>query len=346
MATEPKQFFFNGRTHSEAQMYEAFYKLRGKPFQLTPDPELLFPSISHKRAMAYLQYGVEQKEGFVVITGAVGTGKTLLIQTLTKVLNNPNIAMATIASANMDVDDVLPTVVSAFGLSSQTASQETLYQHLHRYLMSLRDQRGHALLVVDEAQLLTPAALEGLRILSNMEVNGSALMQVFLVGQSELRQMLSRDRMEQLRQRVIASCELLPLGEKESESYIIHRLRTVGWQHDPSFDSAIFPVIQRASEGIPRKINLIMSRLLLYGYLEERHKLDSGALRTVLKEMEEELPSMKSSLSSNEAPKKPELLQSESHPTRRHRMDLVSLEAKLTNLLKQVRENIKQQEEQ
>ena len=270
-------------------MYQAFYKLQGKPFQLTPDPAMLFPSKGHKRAMAYLLYGLEQGEGFVMITGAVGTGKTLLIQKLFEELAHRNIAKASVASANLDGEDILPAVASAFELPYAERSKEALLQDIKQHLIRLRDRHSHALLVMDEAQTLTPAALEMLRILSNFEVKGHALLQVFLIGQAELRRTIVTNRMEQLRQRIIASHKLEPMGPEECREYTLHRLRTVGWNNDPELAPGIFTGVYLASRGIPRKVNLIMDRLLLHGYLEELHSLNQAALTVVLDEIQEEM---------------------------------------------------------
>ncbi|NII11172.1 AAA family ATPase [Oleiagrimonas sp. C23AA] len=286
-------------------MYQAFYNLRGKPFQLTPDAAMLFPSKGHKRAMAYLLYGLEQGEGFVMITGPVGTGKTLLIQRLLEEVAHRQIAMASIASANLGSEDILPAVASAFDLPYERRSKEALLQDLKRHLKTLRERHAHALLVVDEAQTLTPSALEMLRILSNMECDGRALLQVFLVGQSELRGLIINNRMEQLRQRVIVSHRLEPLGEEESRAYILHRLQAVGWDHDPDFTPGIFSTVYEASRGIPRRINLIMDRLLLHGYLEELHELDDVAVATVLEEIRDEMPEMPATLEASETPYAP-----------------------------------------
>ncbi|MEO5811292.1 MAG: AAA family ATPase [Rhodanobacter sp.] len=277
-------------------MYQAFYKLQGKPFQLTPDPAMLFPSKGHKRAMSYLLYGLEQGEGFVMITGAVGTGKTLLIQKLFEELARRDIAMAGIASANLDGEDILPAVASAFDLPYDGRSKEALLQDLKSHLLALRDRHSHALLVVDEAQTLTAAALEMLRILSNFEVKGHALLQVFLVGQAELRRTIVDNHMEQLRQRIIASHKLEPMGPDECREYILHRLRAVGWTNDPELAPEVFPAVYHASRGIPRKVNLIMDRLLLHGYLEDLHVLNQAAVTVVLDELHEEMADVPTTL--------------------------------------------------
>ena len=321
-------------------MYQQFYKLNGKPFQLTPDAAMLFPSKSHTRAMSYLLYGLEQGEGFVMITGAVGTGKTLLIQKLLEEVAHRNVAMASIASANLGGEDILPAVASAFGLPYESRSKEALLQDLKHHLMDLRSHHAHALLIVDEAQTLDPTALEMLRILSNLEVRGRALLQIFLVGQSELRALIINHRMEQLRQRVIASHRMEPLGEGESLAYIMHRLHAVGWDHDPELAPGIFASVYRASGGIPRRINLIMDRLLLHGYLEELHSLDGAALTTVLNEIRDEMPDMPQTL---EFPAPPD------HPGPGHRAprampdsQFETLESDVSNiLLRLMRETIR-----
>ena len=283
-------------------MYQAFYRLHSKPFQLTPDPAMLFPSKGHRRAMSYLLYGLEQGEGFVMITGAVGTGKTLLIQKLFEELAHRNIAMAGIASANLDGEDILPAVAAAFALPYEGRGKEALLQDLKQHLTILRDRHSHALLVVDEAQTLTAAALEMLRILSNFEIEGHALLQVFLVGQAELQRTIVNNRMEQLRQRIIASHKLEPMGAEECREYILHRLRAVGWNNDPELAPGIFGGVFLAGRGIPRKVNLIMDRLLLHGYLEELHSLDQAALTVVLDEIQEEMAGVPQTL---EAPLPP-----------------------------------------
>lgn len=321
-------------------MYQAFYKLRGKPFQLTPDPGMLFPSKGHKRAMAYLLYGFEQGEGFVMITGAVGTGKTLLIQKLFEELAHRNIVVASLASANLDGEDILPAVASALHLPYERRSKEALLQDLKQYLISLHARHTHALLVVDEAQTLTPAALEMLRILSNLELKGHALLQIFLVGQAELRRIIVSNHMEQLRQRIIASHRIEPMAEEESRAYILHRLRAVGWNNDPELAPEIFPEVYQASRGIPRKINLIMDRLLLHGYLEELHGLNLAALTMVLDEMDEEMAGVPPTL------EVPAVLQNQRLPstttTAELDTELAALEIKRNDMLLQLmREEIR-----
>lgn len=266
-------------------MYEGFYNLTCRPFKLTPDRSFLFPSKGHKRAFSYLLYGLEQREGFVVITGDIGMGKTLLIQTLFEELASRPIATARIAAANLDAESVLPLVAAAFGRPFEGSGKTSLLRDLEHTLSRDPAYRDGAVLVVDEAQSFSREALEELRILSNFEVGGRALIQVFLVGQTELRRIASTPEMEQLRQRVIASYHLEPLDEGETTAYITHRMKTAGWAHDPELDAAVYTKVYKWSGGVPRRINMIMDRLLLYGYLEESHRLGVTELATVIDEM-------------------------------------------------------------
>ncbi len=189
-------------------MYTEFYGLTNKPFQLTPDLRYLYPSAGHKRAMAYLRYGLEQGEGFVVITGHIGTGKTLLIQHLLSEVADRNMATARIATANLEANRVPAVVASALGQPFEGKSKEALLLNLERALKRARQNVSGVLLIVDEAQTLSPNVLEELRILSNLETDGQALVQIFLVGQTELRKNLRGRAMEQFRQRVVASFHL------------------------------------------------------------------------------------------------------------------------------------------
>ncbi|TAL84405.1 MAG: DUF2075 domain-containing protein [Rhodanobacter sp.] len=320
-------------------MYQIFYKLQGKPFQLTPDPAMLFPSKGHQRAMSYLLYGLEQGEGFVMITGAVGTGKTLLIQKLFEELAHRNIGIASIASANLGGEDILPAVAAAFALPYESRGKEALLQDIRRHLMTLRERHSHALLVVDEAQTLTSAALEMLRILSNFEVAGKALLQVFLIGQAELQTTIVNNRMEQLRQRIIASHKLDPMGVEECREYILHRLRAVGWNNDPELAPGIFAGVYMAGRGIPRKVNLIMDRLLLHGYLEELHSLNQAALTVVLDEIYEEMADVPQTLEASSTPESQEPARATASSGRDSELMKLNFEQRNNVLLQLMHEN-------
>jgi general secretion pathway protein A len=254
-------------------MYESFYGLTGKPFQLNPDPGFFFGSKGHSSAYSYLKYGVFQGEGFIVITGEIGAGKTTLVRTLLSELDPRKVVAVQLVSTQLDADDLLRSVATSFGLPVKGADKAHLLATLEAFLTSLITEHKRALLIVDEAQNLTPRAMEELRMLSNFQLGDRALLQSFLVGQPELRNLLREPYMQQLRQRVIASYHLGPIDREETRAYIEHRLHRVGWKNDPEFEPAVFDAIYAATGGVPRRINTLCNRLLLAGYLAEKHKL-------------------------------------------------------------------------
>ena len=270
-------------------MYQSYYGLSAKPFQLKPDPQFFFGSKGHKRALAYLEYGLSQGEGFIVITGEVGAGKTTLVRSLFCKLESEQILAAQIVNTNLNADDTLRMVVAAFGLPYEDGSKATLLTRLEQFLRQC-DQKGmRALLIVDEAQNLTPQAVEELRMLSNFQTADKSLLQIFLLGQPEFRRTLLSPDMQQLQQRVIATYHLGPLDALETKDYIEHRLQTVGWNGDPSLSEDAFFEIYNFTGGIPRKINTLCDRLFLMGYLEERHNFRSTDVIEVLGDIQQEL---------------------------------------------------------
>ena len=270
-------------------MYESFYGLSGKPFQLNPDPAFFFGSRGHKRAYAYLQYGLYQSEGFIVITGEIGAGKTTIVRSLLEHLETDKVVAAQLVSTQLDADDLLRAVGIAYGLPVRTVSKAVLLGSLEAFLCKLAMDSKRALLIVDEAQNLTANAIEELRMLSNYQLEDKALLQSFLIGQPELRAMMQGPRMQQLRQRVIASYHLGPLDRDETQTYIEHRLKHVGWNNDPQFEPGCFEHIHQLTGGIPRRINTLCDRLLLAGFLSERHKVDVADVEAIGRELTEEL---------------------------------------------------------
>ncbi len=269
-------------------MYEAYYGLRANPFQLKPDPHFFFGSKGHKRAMAYLDYGLSRGEGFIVITGEVGAGKTTLMRNLFQKLESNKIRAAQIVNTYLDADDILRTVAAAFGLPYENANKTTLLSRIELFLRQCDQQGRRALLVVDEAQNLTPCAVEELRMLSNFQTEDKCLMQTFLLGQPEFRRTLLSPDMEQLRQRVIATYHLGPLAADETRSYIEHRLNTAAWRGDPCLTDEAFAAIHGYTGGIPRKINTLCDRLFLMGYLEELHHFDDAQVNAVIRDVQRE----------------------------------------------------------
>ena len=270
-------------------MYESFYGLTGKPFQLNPDPAFYFGSSGHQRAFAYLQYGVYQSEGFIVITGEVGAGKTTLVRSLFEKLDRERLVAAQIVSTQLDADDLLKAVAIAFGLPVKSTDKALLLASLEAFLCQLATEQKRALLVVDEAQNLSARAIEELRMLSNFQLGQQALLQSFLIGQPELRTMMQGPQMRQLRQRVIASYHLGPMDRAETQAYIEHRLLHVEWHGDPAFDPACFDLIHTLTGGIPRRINTLCNRLLLAAFLGERHSIEPTEVHAIAREMRDEM---------------------------------------------------------
>ncbi|WP_292044062.1 XrtA/PEP-CTERM system-associated ATPase [Massilia sp. UBA6681] len=269
-------------------MYETYYGLSAKPFQLRPDPHFFFGSKGHKRAMAYLEYGLSQGEGFIVITGEVGAGKTTLVRNLLNKIPTDQIVAAHIVNTSLDPEDTLRMVVSSFGLPYEGASKAELLNRLEQFLRGVDRQGKRALLVIDEAQNLNARTVEELRMLSNFQTDDRSLLQTFLLGQPEFRATLHSPGMQQLRQRVIASYHLGPMDAQETRAYVEHRLATVGWQGDPAFDEGAHAAIFGYSGGIPRKTNTLMDRVLLMGYLEEMHAFGEADISTVVRDIAEE----------------------------------------------------------
>jgi general secretion pathway protein A len=254
-------------------VYETFFGLTGKPFQLNPDPAFYYGSRGHKRAFAYLQYGMHQGEGFIVITGEVGAGKTTLVRSLLEQIDPNRLVAAQLVTTQLDAEDLLRAVGLAFGLPTKAMDKAQLLAELEAFLVSLVPQGKRALLIVDEAQNLSGRAIEELRMLSNFQLGNQGLLQSFLVGQPELRQLMQGPELQQLRQRVTASYHLGPMDRAETQAYVEHRLRHVGWSSFPRFEPGAFDAIYTFSAGIPRRINMLCNRVLLAAMLAEKHDI-------------------------------------------------------------------------
>ena len=268
-------------------MYESFYNFSGRPFQLTPDPKFWFDSRTHKKAMAYLTYGLNQGEGFIIITGDIGAGKTTLVGHLFATLTSDEYVLATVTSTQVEADDLLRMVVRAFGLDADGADKSKLLGRMERFLRSQHEAGRRVLLIVDEAQNLNVRALEELRMLSNFQVGNHALMQSFLLGQPEFRDKLAYSpELEQLRQRVIATHHLEPMAREELEGYIEHRLKLVGWTGNPAFEESAIEAIYNYSHGVPRRLNTLCSRILLFGGIEELMVINEDTVADVVTDLE------------------------------------------------------------
>lgn len=263
-------------------MYEQYYGLSSRPFQLRPDPNFFFSSKNHQKTAAYLDYCLSQYEGFVVVTGEAGTGKTLQLRKFAHELPAENFLTGLIYTPLPDSDDILHSVSNAFNLSAENAGKAELLGRLERFWQQCSPRRP--ILLIDEAQNLSPSALEELRMLSNCPGNAP---QIFLFAQPGLGKMLLSN--PSLCLRIIAACELLPLDAIDTRAYIEHRLQTAGWQDDPALDDAAHAAIYQGTSGIPQKINRVCERLLLMGYLEEIHSFDAADIDRVIRDIQQEL---------------------------------------------------------
>jgi putative secretion ATPase (PEP-CTERM system associated) len=270
-------------------MFDDFYGLSGKPFQLTPDPAFYFRSTTHRKALSYLGYGLAQGEGFIVITGEVGAGKSTLVAHLMSTIDPQQLTVAQIVTSKLDDEEIVHVVAQSFGLEVEGHDKATALGAIEGFLHDEARAGRRCLLIVDESQNLSVEALEELRMFSNFQLGNHPLLQTLLLGQPEFRATLQgHAALEQLRQRVIAAHHLEPMEKGEIEPYIMHRLELVGWAGNPQFDQRVFTELYEASGGIPRRVNQIANRLLLLGAVEERTRIDGGMLKAVLEEMHAE----------------------------------------------------------
>lgn len=267
-------------------MYNDHYGLTGRPFQLTPDPRFYFESATHKKAMAYLGYGLAQGEGFIVITGEIGAGKTTLVGHLMETVDRSRVNAVRIVSTQIEGDDMLRMVALALGQATEQAEKAQLLDRIERHIQQRASAGQRTLLIVDEAQNLPISSLEELRMLSNFQVGGQSMLQILLLGQPEFRDRLERsEQLEQVRQRVIASHHLTAMDASEIGPYIKHRLGLVGWSGSPAFAEDVFVSLYRHSAGVPRRLNNLMTRVLLMGSVENTNLIDAALVEAVVEDL-------------------------------------------------------------
>ena len=279
-------------------MYEEYYGFTEKPFSLTPDPKYLFKSASHANAFELLQYAVRRREGFVVITGDIGTGKTTLCRALLEQVDRKTFT-ALVLNPFLSEEDLLRVVLQEFGVVSRAeikrgrligATKQELIEALNEFLLSLQAVRAQALLIIDEAQNLPLQVLEQIRILSNLETEKEKLLQIVLVGQSNLKDLLKRPELRQLDQRVSIRYDLKPLSPEETYAYIQHRLSVAGGGAAVSFVPKALARVHRYTQGIPRLINLLCDRALLSAYSEHKNRVTVNYVEQAAESLELERP--------------------------------------------------------
>ncbi len=267
-------------------MYTSFFGLNEKPFSITPDPRYLFMSERHGEALAHLVYGVTESGGFVQLTGEVGTGKTTLVRTLLQNRLPDNADVAVVLNPQISVKEFLATIVEELSVESDvdTDSIKSMTDALNAYLLSAHAEGRRVILIVDEAQNLSPNVLEQVRLLTNLETAKQKLLQIILIGQPELRELLARNDLRQLAQRITGRYHLEPLSKKETEAYIRHRLQVAGALSD-IFDAAAVRKVFQLSQGIPRLINVICDRALLGAYARELRRVTRSIVRRAASEI-------------------------------------------------------------
>jgi len=269
-------------------MYEKFFHLNEAPFQLTPNHRYFFGSAVHRRAMGYLKFGLSQGEGFVVITGDVGAGKTTLVSHLLAGLDPTRFVTATVVTTQLSGDDMLRMVAANFNLPQEGFDKATVLIRLHNHLRNISSRGSRAVVIVDEAQNLSLSALEELRMLSNLQVGRPPSLQVLLLGQPQFREKIASPDLAQLRQRIIATYHLGPITALETGEYIRHRLTHAGWRNDPTITPDAYAAIYAATGGVPRIINLLFTRVLLFAYLEQLHLIDVQMIQQVAHDLRAE----------------------------------------------------------
>jgi general secretion pathway protein A len=266
-------------------MYETYFNLRVKPFELVPDPHFIFLSKSHKKALSFLTYGIRERSGFILLTGEVGSGKTTLIRDLYN-KHDERVVLAKIFNTCVTSEQLLAMINDDFGLPVQGKDKVTLIRDLNSFLVEQYACGNQPILIIDEAQNLGPDLLEEVRMLSNLETDDSKLLQIILVGQPELRTILAAPELLQLRQRININCHIQALNRQETEQYIMHRLAVAGNADAVEFPAETFDYIFQYSKGIPRLINIICDFLMLSAFAEEASSISIDMVREIIGDLD------------------------------------------------------------
>ncbi|MDA8087086.1 MAG: XrtA-associated ATPase [Nitrospiraceae bacterium] len=268
-------------------MYLSFFGLNCKPFQLTPDPDFFFLSKEHKKTLTYLSYGIKFNQGFILITGEVGIGKTTIIRKVIKELDD-DVRLAKVSNTRVTSDQLCALINDDFGLDTSGKDKTRMLRELTDFLIGEYSAGRRCMLFIDEAQNLSADLLEEIRLLSNLETDKSKLLQIVLVGQPELRKTIARPELRQLRQRINISCHLNALTREETESYIFHRLEGAGNRNAASFETGTLDAVYGFSRGIPRLINIVCDFLFLSAFAEGTKAISAPLVKEVIGEMEHE----------------------------------------------------------
>jgi len=280
-------------------MYTAFFGFKYKPFQLTPDPEFLYLSRAHKKAMTYLKYGIAENSGFILLTGEIGTGKTTILRSMIKDIPQ-DVKLARINNTKVNSEQLISMISEDFGLDVKGLDKTRLLSNLSDFLISQYAQGGRSMIIIDEAQNLSSDLLEEIRLLSNLETDKSKLLQIILVGQPELNIKLGSPKLEQLRQRITVCTHISPLSRDEIESYIKYRLNVAGNEEALAFEEGVLDAIYSFSKGIPRLINILCDFALLTAFTDEKKTVDMVLINEVINDLIDESPETKAAASLSE----------------------------------------------
>ncbi|MFV0422332.1 XrtA/PEP-CTERM system-associated ATPase [Oleidesulfovibrio sp.] len=266
-------------------MYTEFFQLRAKPFELLPNPDFLYPSKAHRKALAYFEYGLKERSGFILLTGEVGSGKTTLIREMLK-RDLSRMVLSKVFNTRVDSTQLVAMINDDFGLETEGLDKTAMLRDLNDFLIDQYAAGRRAVLIIDEAQNLTPELLEEVRMLSNLETDNAKLLQIILVGQPELREILRSPALVQLRQRIQVHCHISPLSIEETEEYVLYRLERAGNRDAMSWDDGVFEIMHQATHGVPRLLNILCDYAFLDAYAEERRYMSKEQLRDMLDEMD------------------------------------------------------------
>jgi general secretion pathway protein A len=266
-------------------MYQSFYGFREMPFNITPDPRFLYLSPTHQEALQHLKYGVREKKGFIVLVGEVGCGKTTLCRRFLNELDPAHYDTALILNPRVTETQMLKAILSELGETKLARSQNDLVAQVNRVLLERIEQKRDIVLIIDEAQNLKFEVLEQIRLLSNLETDKQKLLQIVLMGQPELKEILAREELRQLRQRILVHYELNPLTGTDIAHYIQHRLTLAGGNGRPSFTRWALRTIHRGSGGIPRIVNNLCDKAILSAYVRESDEVNYWDARRAVKDM-------------------------------------------------------------
>ncbi len=262
-------------------MYEKFFNFDCKPFELVPNPRFLFLSQSHRKAINYLRYGIQERAGFILFTGEVGSGKTTILRNLIH-KTDPDMLVSMVFNTRVDAQQLLGMINEDFGLEVDGRDKRTLLRDLNDFLIEQHADNMRPIIIIDEAQNLCSEALEEIRLISNLETDNHKLVQIILVGQPELRALINNPALRQLRQRIGVNCHLNPLTREETEAYVFHRLEVAGNRDAVNFHDEAFDVIYTYSKGIPRLVNVFCDFILLAAYVEDTRDLTRELVEDVV----------------------------------------------------------------